>query len=68
MNVGTFYGRRRMQSYVTVAGAINEASSSSRPHSIVVLPPEAGDSHADCDTEDVPAEIDENICFELLDP
>jgi len=60
MDVRHFYGgrRRRIAERCTnVFDAVNKATTSANAVSIVVLPPTAGDTAADSDTEQVPGDM-----------
>jgi len=67
MDVRHFYGGRRWRIaewYTTVFNAVNKAKTSANAVSIVVLPPTAGDSAADSDTEQVPDDMSNETLFE----
>jgi len=66
MDVGRFYSRRRVlrQKVTTVSDALSTAERSTHPTAIVVLPPAAGDSPTDSDTEQVPESLVDDKPFE----
>ena len=65
MDVGRFYRSRHLTRKVTTLTEVVEAvAESNNVTSVVVLPPDAGDSAADSDVEDVPPDLDNENAFE----
>ena len=66
MDVRSFYGTRRRvaERCTTVSDALNKATATANAVSTVVLPPAAGDSAVDSDTEQVPDDMLNESPFE----
>lgn len=65
MEVGRFYSTRKLtKTLTTLAETVEAVAETTTATSIVVIPPDAGDSSADSDVEQVPDELNNEVPFE----
>lgn len=65
MEVGRFYASRKLtKTLITLQETVEAVAESSNVISVVVLPPDAGDSATDSDVENVPEQLQNECPFE----